>query len=193
MSDTRIPRARITGPYGRLVTAYARRRWGQVPDTAYVLWHSRPATRSVFGFERSIQKWHALDQHLSTYAVMASAASIGCAWCLDFGYFLAHTEGLDEAKVRQVPRWRDAEAFTPLEREVMAYAEAMSATPPTVTDEMVQGLLAQLGPAAVVELTQIVAVENQRARFNSAVGLASQGYSDACDLPLATAAPAAAG
>ena len=77
---------------------------------------------------------------------------------------------------------------TDLERDVMAYAEAMTATPPTVTDEMVAHLDAQLGHAAVVELTMMVAVENERSRFNSAMGLASQGYSDVCELPLAQAA-----
>ena len=34
--------------------------------------------------------------------------------------------GLDLAKVREVPRWRESGAFTPLERDVLAYAEAMS-------------------------------------------------------------------
>ena len=79
----------------------------------------------------------ALDAHLKTYAVMASAGTIGCSWCMDFGYFMAREDGLDLAKVREVPRWRESEAFTDLERDVMAYAEAMTATPPTVTDEMV--------------------------------------------------------
>ena len=74
---------------------------------------------------------------------------------------------------------------TDLEREVMAYAEAMTVTPPEVTDEMVASLDEQLGHAAVVELTMMVAVENERSRFNSAMGLASQGFSDVCDLPLA--------
>ena len=63
----------------------------------------------------------------------------------------------------------------------------MTATPPTVTDWMVEKLLDQLGSAAVVELTQIIAVENMRSRFNSAAGLQSQGYSDVCEIPLATA------
>jgi hypothetical protein len=34
----------------------------------------------------------------------------------------------------------------------------------------------------VVELTQMVALENMRSRFNSAAGLQSQGYSDVCEL-----------
>ena len=86
-----------------------------------------------------------------------------------------------------MPRWRESEVFTDLERDVMAYAEAMTATPPTVTDEMVAGLDERLGHAAVVELTMMVAIENERSRFNSAMGLASQGYSDVCELPLARA------
>ena len=87
--------------------------------------------------------------------------------------------------MREVPRWRESDAFTTLERDVMEYAEAMSVTPPTVTDEMVTGLRARLGDAAVVELTALVAIENERSRFNSAMGLASQGYSEVCELPLA--------
>src|ERR1700722_16450393 len=29
---------------------------------------------------------------------MAVAALVGCSWCVDYGYFHAHNEGLDEAK-----------------------------------------------------------------------------------------------
>lgn len=185
-SRFRIPKATISGLRGRAMAWYAVRTWGEVPDGAYVLWHNQSVTNAVFGFERKVQKWQALDPALKTYAQLASAGVIGCSWCLDFGYFLARQEGLDLAKVREVPRWREAgEVFTPLEREVLGYAEAMSVTPLEVTDEMVASLHDQLGAAATVELTQLVALENMRSRFNSAMGLRSQGYSDVCELPLA--------
>jgi AhpD family alkylhydroperoxidase len=184
-STFRIPKATITGAYGAVMTRIVQRMWGEVPDNAYVYWHHRPVLKAVFGFEKQVGKWRELDPHLKSYAQLASAAVIGCSWCLDFGYFLAHDEGLDVAKVREVPRWRESDVFTPLERDVLAYAEAMSMTPPTVTDEMVAGLLDALGTPAVVELTQMVALENMRSRFNSAAGLQSQGYSDVCELPLA--------
>ncbi|CAA9391336.1 MAG: PROBABLE TRANSPOSASE FUSION PROTEIN [uncultured Nocardioides sp.] len=184
-SSFRIPKARIDGAYGAVMTRVAQRMWGQVPDNAYVLWHNKPVLKAVFGFENKVKKWSALDPHLKAYAEMASAGVIGCSWCLDFGYFLAHTKGLDASKVREVPRWRESEVFTDLEREVMAYAEAMTVTPPTVTDEMVARLDERLGHAAVVELTMMVAIENERSRFNAAMGLASQGFSDVCELPLA--------
>ncbi len=73
---------------------------------------------------------------------------------------------------------------------MLEYAEAMSVTPLTVTDEMVAHLLDELGEPAVVELTQMIALENMRSRFNSAAGLQSQGYSDVCELPLAKPAVA---
>jgi len=184
-STFRIPQAPLTGLYGRLMAAYARRVYGEVPDNGYVLLHHKPVLKAVLGFERKVARWRALDPTLKSYAQLASAGVIGCSWCLDFGYYLAHHDGLDLAKVREVPRWRESEVFTPLEREVMEYAEAMSTTPLTVTDEMVAGLIDQLGVAAVVELTQMIALENMRSRFNSAAGLQSQGFSDVCELPLA--------
>ncbi len=184
-STFRIPRTPMTGVYGRLVEAYARRTWGQVPDTAYVVWHHRRVANAVLGFERKVARWDELDPQLQSFAQMAAAATIGCSWCLDFGYYLAHDEGLDEAKVREVPRWRESDVFTPVERDVLEYAEAMSATPPTVDDELSRRLQEALGVPAVVELTQLVALENMRARFNCAAGLEAQGYAEACELPLA--------
>lgn len=194
MSSTfRIPTTPVDGPLGALVRRWTVRTYGQVPDGLGVYWHHRRVLRDVMGFERRVQGWHALDPLLQTYAQMATAAVIGCSWCLDFGYFLAHTEGLDERKAREVPRWRESDVFTDLERDVLGYAEAMSATPPTVEDDVVDRLRAALGTKALVELTQLVALENMRARFNLAAGLEDQGFSAACELPLVapgtTAAP----
>ena len=59
----------------------------------------------------------------------------------------------------------------------------MTATPPAVTDTMVTTLRTRLGDAAVVELTAMVALENQRSRMNAALGLVAQGFSAACRLP----------
>jgi AhpD family alkylhydroperoxidase len=184
-STFRIPKAPITGLYGKFLTAYARRTFGEVPDGVHVYFHHKPLLKAVLGFEGKVAKWDRLDPTLKSLAQLASAGAIGCSWCLDFGYFKARNDGLDLAKVREVPRWRESDAFTPLEREVLAYAEAMCATPLTVTDEMTASLVEQLGAPAVVELTQMIALENMRSRFNSAAGLQSQGYSDVCELPLA--------
>lgn len=65
----------------------------------------------------------------------------------------------------------------------MAYAEAMTATPPEVTDEMVAELRTELSEAELVELTATVALENLRNRNNAALGLTGQGFEDRCEVP----------
>jgi alkylhydroperoxidase family enzyme len=111
--------------------------------------------------------------------------AIGCSWCVDFGYWISTNRGIDPAKLRDVPRWRDSDLYSDLERQVMTYAEAVTATPPAVTDEMVAALRRQLDDAELVELTMMVAVENVRSRFNNALGLTSQGFTDRCEIPTA--------
>ena len=115
---------------------------------------------------------------------MAVAAQVGCSWCLDINYFQAQNQNLDLTKASQVPRRRESDVFTPLERDVLEYAKAMTNTPPTVTDELSARLLEQLGPAALVELTACIAFANLSTRSNAALGITSQGFSDACEIPL---------
>src|SRR5262249_13161515 len=98
-------------------------------------------------------------------------------------YFQAHNQGLDETKVSEVLRWRESSVFTPLERDVMEYAEAMTETPPRVTEELSARLLEQLGAAALIELTAGVGFANSSARCNTALGIEAQGFSKVCALP----------
>src|SRR5262245_58087191 len=184
-SSPRIPKAEIRGVQGRLLKSLSRRMLGQVPEPAYVYWHNRTVLKDTAALGRKAERWDACDETLKTYAHMAVAALVGCSWCLDYGYFSAHTHGLDESKAREVPRWREAGVFSPLERDVMEYAEAMSQTPTAVTDELFARLLDALGPAAMVELTAWVGLANLATRSNTALGIESQGLSQACALPLA--------
>jgi AhpD family alkylhydroperoxidase len=134
-------------------------------------------------FGRRVDAWDRLDRGLATYAAMAAAATVGCGFCLDLHHFLSRDRGLDETKVREVPRWRESTVFTPLERRVMEYAEAMSRTPPAVTDEMSAALLAELGAPALVELTARIGTMNMTARGNVALGIRSQEFAASCGLP----------
>ena len=190
-SNTRIPKAELTGIYGAMVKRTSRKLMGDVPEPVEVTWHNRKVLNFSFAVSRKAKKWDQCDPNLKSFAHMAVASLVGCGFCLDLGHFQAHNEGLDLGKAREVPRWRESAVFTPLERDVMEYAEAMSQTPPTVTDELSARLLGQLGAAALVELTAFIALANMYTRTNTAFGIESQGFSAACDLkPLAV--PAAA-
>lgn len=185
-SQLRVPAAEITGVRGAMVKRLCRKLLGRVPEPLGVYWHNKPVLKGYFAISSKSRKWHACDEHLKSLAHMAVASLIGCTWCLDFGYFQAHNEKLDLEKAREVPRWRDSEVFSPLERDVMAYAEAMSQTPPTVTDELSGRLLHELGPAAFVELTAFISIANFYTRSNVAFGIESEGFAESCGLePLA--------
>jgi alkylhydroperoxidase family enzyme len=166
----------------RIAKLFAHRRYGVMPAPGAAVGHNMPVARSWALFELQVQRWRKLDRTLKDLAVMAAAASSGCAWCMDFGYWdstMNHKVPTD--KLRAVPGWRDSQMFTELERRVMEYAEAMTATPPSVTDEMVEHLRRHLSEAELVELTAIIAVENLRSRMNTALGLPSQGFKDRCE------------
>jgi alkylhydroperoxidase family enzyme len=179
---TRIQPKPITGAYGAVVKVFSRRMFGQVPESLGVMWHHVPALKAGMRFGQQLQKWDACDEGLKSFAHMAVASLVGCTWCLDFNYFMATNHGLDVDRAREIPRWRESDVFTPLEREVMAYAEAMSQTPPTVTDEMVESLEGQLGNAGVVELTTVIGYANLTTRSNVALGIESEGFASACGL-----------
>jgi AhpD family alkylhydroperoxidase len=176
----------------RLTAWYSRRRWGTVADPARAMGHNGRVLFTNAGHEMALEKWNRLDPTLKALAEMASAVSIGCSWCVDFGYWISTNKGVDPVKLREVPRWRDSDVHTDLERQVLAYAEAATATPPTVTDDMVAHLREHLDDAALVELTMMIAVENQRSRFNSSLGLSSQGFTDRCEIPARPASISAA-
>jgi alkylhydroperoxidase family enzyme len=166
---------------------------GHVPEPLEVGWHNPPVMEAALDFGMAVNSWEAVDESLKSFAHMAVAAYVGCSWCLDIGYFTALNQNLDPAKASQVPRWRESDAFTPLERDVMEYAEAMSSTPLTVTDELSARLLDALGEAGLIELTAFVAFSNFSTRNNVALGIESQGFSANCEIPLAarpTGAPA---
>jgi alkylhydroperoxidase family enzyme len=186
MTTTRIPPAPITGIKGMVIKRFAKKMLGQVPTSIGVYWHNQKVLMAMSGLGPKVKKWDACDEQLKSFAHMAVASMVGCTWCLDFNYFEAHNRHLDIDKAREVPRWRESELFTPLERDVLGYAEAMSQTEPTVTDDMVDRLLDQLGPAALVELTAVIAFANFTTRANVALGIESDGFAATCGLkPLA--------
>jgi AhpD family alkylhydroperoxidase len=182
-SSTRVPPTQITGIFGSLLKTMSRRMFGQVPEGLGVMWHHPAVLKDTMSFGRKAESWNRLDPNLASFAAMAAAGAVGCSFCLDLHYFLTHNKGLDETKAREVPRWRESDAFTPVERRVMEYAEAMSQTPPAVTDELSAALLEDLGAPALIELTTRIGVMNMTARGNVAHGISSAEFSASCGLP----------
>ena len=179
----RIPLEQRNTPFVRLARWWSRRRYGAMLEPLLATMHNRKVLTSMGLLELTVPRWSSLDPDVRDLAELAVSAQIGCSWCIDFGYFLSHNRGMDRAKLEGLADWRSSDAYSPLERQVLGFAEAMTTTPPTVTDEMVEGLRASLTDEQLVELTAMIALENLRSRTNAALGLTSQGFKDHCEVP----------
>ena len=126
-----------SGLLARLISWYSRRKLGTFAQPLAAVAHHPGVLLVGARLEMGVsRRWRRLDPTLQCLAVMAAASRIGCSWCMDFGYWEFYNRDVDPTKIGDVPRWRESEVYSELERWVLEYAEAMTDTPPTVTDEM---------------------------------------------------------
>jgi alkylhydroperoxidase family enzyme len=104
---------------------------------------------------------------------------------MDIGSAVGRTAGVTESQLVELPRYQESSAFSPLEKLVIEYAARMTTTPVEVPETLFTALRQQLSEAQLVELTATIAWENYRARFNHALGIEAQGFSEGafCALP----------
>ena len=173
----------------KLFYRVAKRRFGEVPEPfTVVAHHPRLMLANVVheGMLQSASK--KLPKNVRELAVFWTARTIGCSWCVDFGSMLIRLDGLDVERLKDVENYATSPHFSDDERAAIAYANAMTTDPHTVTDEQVADLQRRFGDDGVIELTYQIGVENMRARMYSALGITEQGFNsgDACRVPWAT-------
>lgn len=169
---------------------YTKRRFGEVPEPFAVEAHHPRLMVANAVHEAMLQSAsRRLPANVRELAVFWTARSIGCSWCVDFGSMLQRLDGLDIDRLKEIDNYATSALFTDDERAAIAYADAMTADPHTVTDEQVADLRARFGDDGVIELTYQVGIENMRARMNSALGITEQGFNsgDSCRVPWTTA------
>jgi AhpD family alkylhydroperoxidase len=174
-------------PMRRLARAYARLRYGTVPEPLDN-WYPHGGVFWTWSTTESMVEatWRHLPANIRDLAVLETASVIDCPWCLDFGSHVATKNGLSEAKIRDLHNWRASDAYDEDERLAIELAEQMSATPVEIDPELVDRARERFGPKGFVELTASIALEHQRSRFNKATGAMPQGWSRVCALPTAS-------
>ncbi|HEV2689957.1 MAG TPA: hypothetical protein VGV35_15465 [Bryobacteraceae bacterium] len=75
-----------------------------------------------------------------------------------------------------LPDFEDSSEFSPVEKLVLRYAVAMTATPVEVSDELFAALQQHFDERQLVELTSAIARGNYRARFNHAFAIEAEGF-----------------
>ena len=80
--------------------------------------------------------------------------------------------------------YRESDAFDELQKRVLDYAVALTTTPDSADDDLVDELRRHLDEKQLVELTTMIAWENFRARFNRGFDVAAQGFSEGASCPV---------
>ena len=148
------------------------------------------ARRPLIGFavvvyETMLLFSNRLDPRLKELAELKVAGLVNCEFCLDIGSAVAHSSGLSEQQIVDLPRYRTSAAYTDLEKLVLSFAEAMTATPAVGLEQVRDDLRTRLSKAQFAELAAAVAWENQRARINQGLGVRPTGMAEGgvCALP----------
>ena len=176
-------------PLIRAMYRYAKRRFGEVPEPfAVVAHHPRLLVASAVHETMLQSASRKLPANVRELGVFWTARTIGCSWCVDFGAMLQRLDGLDIDRLKDIDNYATSPHFTDDERAAIAYADAITADPHSVTDEQVADLRARFGENGVIELTYQIGLENMRARMNAALGITEQGFNsgDACRVPWMT-------
>jgi AhpD family alkylhydroperoxidase len=172
----------------RVMYRIAKRRFGEVPEPFAVAAHHPRLLVANAVHETLLQSGSKkLPASVRELAVLWTARTVGCSWCVDFGSMLMRLENLDVDRLTSIDDHATSPLFTDDERAAITYANAMTTDPHTVTDEQVADLRKRFGDDGVIELTYQIGVENMRARMYSALGITEQGFSsgDACRVPWA--------
>ena len=176
----------------RISDLYSRLMYGKEAEPAAVMAH-RPQIMLGWGaLETGLQCSRKVDDRLKALAATKVASSVGCTFCMDIGSHLSSRAGVSERQLRELNSYAESDAFSPLEKLVLAYADEMTKTPVDVPDELFARLQEHFDQAQIVELTASIAVEQFRSRFNRALRIPAQGFTEGgyCVLPIAAASSA---
>jgi AhpD family alkylhydroperoxidase len=185
---TRIERrsGRAAGPLARTLLWLARREAAKLVGRSTErmiepaeLYAHAPGLLAGYGtFELATAKQRRVDERLKVLAELKAAALTTCAYCVDIGSQIARRAGISDEQMLALPHYRDSELFSELEKLAIDYAVAVSATPVEVPDELFARLREHFDERQIVELTNAIAIETMRGRFNLALGIGSAGFSE---------------
>lgn len=182
--------SRVGPPKGGVLTgivrAYSRRQYGGETTPGDVFRHHVPLLLGYGAFETALDRSHSVPERLKILGETKAATVVGCEWCMDFASYLARKQGgLTDAELMDLPRYTESERFDADDKLVLDYAVAISRTPTEVGDALFARIRERFSDRQIVELTTAISLENFRARFNHALGMDAQGFSEGafCVIP----------
>ena len=139
----------------------------------WTVFANSPATfkHCVQGFQYYRSPDRKLDPKLREIGQMRAGWARGSQFVFSQHCKAARAYGVTEDQIIAIPHWQIADCFTPIERAVLAYTDAMVLMGGRVADAIFEALRASLDPEMIVELTYIVAWYDMHAVTSKALRL----------------------
>ncbi len=171
-----------TAPWYLRIWLAARARKHGAPLEPTLLWARVPrvflAFMAMFGALR--RRASPLPPRLRALVSVRVSQLTGCEFCIDMNSAFFRDAGGDLDLLQRASEWETDPALGEAERAALAYAEAVTATPPVVSDALFERVRRAWGEDATAELTALIAFQNLSARFNAALDARAYGF---CSLP----------
>lgn len=126
-------------------------------------------TTEGFGFYRSDRR--KLDPVLRELGQTRAGFAVGSRFVYSQHMKAARFAGLSEEQVQAIAHWQVADCFTPLQRAVLAYADALVLQHGRVPDGVFAALNAELSDEEILELTYVTATYMMHAVMSRALRL----------------------
>ncbi len=158
-----------------------RRKYGRALDAA-LLWARSPRLfLGVAALYGAIDRRSSpIEPALRSLVTVRVSQLNGCAFCVDLNSATLLKRGVSTEKALALGNWWNSDLFTPRERIVLAYAEAMTLSGPGAQEPQFEDLRRQFSEDAIIELTGLIAFQNLSSKFNAALDVPPQGF---CELP----------
>lgn len=183
------------GIFARLVARGSRVTYGREMKSGAVFAQHPRLMIDYMRFNRAAERGKRVPKGLSELAVLKAATIVGCEFCIDIGSEYARRSGLSDQQLLVLHEARGSGLFSDDELLVIDLATGMTRTPGDVGDELMARVSERFGIKGTLELVQLIAWENTRARMNIALEIEPEGFSEGqvCAVPdrLDERAPAA--
>jgi len=154
-----------------------RRKYGAVLDSA-LMWARAPKVFLGVAFLYGMidRRSSPINPILRSLITVRVSQLNGCRFCVDINSATLLKRGVPPEKVDALNRWRASTHFTDRERVCLEYAEAVTLRSDAISEGLMEQLKKYFDDDGIVELTALIAFQNLSSKFNSALGIAPQGF-----------------
>jgi len=141
---------------------------GQVPNMYRTFAHSPRVLDAAVSMAQAIRT--DLDAKLRELAYLKVTQITDCHVCWHYHQAAARRVGMTDPQLRDLGSFEDSDVYTPLEKDILRFAEQWTLSG-RIADDVMARLKAALSPAHLVLLAATTAQANFTTRFNNVFGV----------------------